>query len=279
LRTPWEGCSDSVYALVPSGVVCLFPSFSEGTAVLTLKRLIRLSLASAAALVLAAPALAVPVTYGATGGFIQVVATQGLDNAIVFDQTLDLSTDSFLTYDAAGVPTTFGSGTIDDFLLRTIPNQGGFATEIPYGPYDTVEVVMADIFPDLVAGYATLINFGGSFQSSSVAIDATYNASHSSGTPPPSGPTAADIASITPLSGNLTFGPGASTVNLSTLQLIMGTIDGTPFGEAGNDLTLTANITLFASSSVTPTPEPGTAITVGLGLLGIAVQRRRQRNR
>ena len=57
----------------------------------------------------------------------------------------------------------------------------------------------------------------------------------------------------------------------------MGTIDGTPFGEAGNDLNLTANITLFADANVVPTPEPSTALLVAFGLVGLGLRKPRTR--
>ena len=80
------------------------------------------------------------------------------------------------------------------------------------------------------------------------------------------------------MSGTVTFSGG--TIQLELGSIVMGTVDGTPFGEAGNDLNLTANITLFADSTVVPTPEPSTSLLVGLGLIGMtAVRQRRRYNR
>jgi len=240
----------------------------------------RTALSAAVLLLVAASASAVPITYGYTAGSITVQARQSSDNALVFDETLALSSDSFLVWDAAGVPGFGGPGTVDDFLLRAEPGQGPFATLIPYGPFDMVTIDSADIIPDLGIGYDTLFTFpaGGStfsIQVGSVDIDAFYTASNSGGGPT-SGSVPADITGVTNMSGTVTFAAG--TIQLELGSIVMGTLDGTPFGEAGNDLNLTANITLFADSNVVPTPEPGTGALVAMGLVGIAA-RKRSRNR
>ncbi len=226
-------------------------------------------------LVLAMPAGAAPVTYGFTAGNITVQARQTSDNALVFDETLAMNTDSFVVWDAAGTPGFGGPGTIDDLLLRTTLGQGPFATLIPYGPFDQVTVLSADIRPDLGAGFSTLLAFpaGGStfsVQFGALEIDAFYDASNSGGGPT-SGPTAADITGVTNGTGTVTFSGG--TIQLELTSLVMGTLDGTPFGEAGNDLKLTANIVLFADAGVTPTPEPTTALLMALGLLGLGLRK------
>jgi hypothetical protein len=175
------------------------------------------------------------------------------------------------------VPGFGGPGTIPDFLLRVDPNQGPFATLLPYGPFDQIMIVSGDIIPDLVAGYSTLLTFpaGGEtfqFQAGAVDIDALYDASHSvSGAT--SGPTAADITGVTNMSGTVTFSAG--TIQLEVSGIVMGTVDGTPFGEAGNDLKLTANIVLFGDANVVPTPEPSTATLMALGLFGLGAAGRR----
>ena len=111
------------------------------------------------ALVAAGPAAAVPVTYGYQAGNITVQARQSSDNALVFDETLALSTDSFIVWDAAGVPGFGGPGTVEDILLRAVPNQGPFSTLIPYGPFDEITIVSADVWlakmRDLAATYAS----------------------------------------------------------------------------------------------------------------------------
>lgn len=236
--------------------------------------ILRRLILAAAVLFIASPASAVPVTYGWTAGTITVQATQTSDNALVFDETLNLSSDSFLEWDAAGVP-GFGTGTLDDFLLRVVPGQGPFSTLLAYGPYDQITIVSADITPDFGAGYSTIFSFGGSIQVGDIAIDALYDASASGGFPPPSGPTPANILPDPTMSATLNFGAG--DITLSAFGIAMGTVDGTPFGEAGNDLELTANITFFGDSNTVPTPEPSTALLMGLGLTGLAVSSKRQR--
>lgn len=235
------------------------------------------SLVGLAVLLFALPAAAVPVTYGASGvSTITVQARQSSDNALVFDETLLLSTNSFVVWDAAGVPGFGGPGTMDDLLLDLVPNQGAFETLIPYGPFDMITIESATISPDLTAGYGTIFTFpaGGttsSIQVGSVDIDALYSASNSvSGAT--SGSTPADITGVTNPSGTVTFLAGTIQVEFS--GIVMGTVDGTPFGEAGNDLLLTANIAFFGDANVTPTPEPSTGLLVALGLAGLGARRR-----
>ena len=227
-------------------------------------------------LFIAIPASASPVTYGFTAGSITVQARQSSDNALVFDETLSMSSDSFIVWDAAGVPGIGGPGTIDDVLLRTTSGQGPFSTLIPYGPFNEITVLSADITPDLGAGFSTLFAFpaGGStfsVQFGSVQIDAFYDASIGGVPGSNSGSTAAIITGVTNPSGTVTFSAGAIQLELGSI--VMGTIDGTPFGEAGNDLNLTANITLFADANVIPTPEPSTALMMALGLLGLGLRK------
>ena len=210
-----------------------------------------------------------------------VQARQTSDDALIFDETLTMSTDSFVIWDPAGVPTTFGTGTMDDFLLRTVPNQGPFNTLQDYGPYNMITVNQGDILP-LAGSYSTLVSFPSgpdtfSITAGAIDIDALYSASHSSGFPPPAGPTPADITGVSNMTGTVIFGAG--TIQVELTGVVIGTIDGTPFGEAGNDLDLTANITFFGNSTVVPTPEPSTALMMALGLIGMTVAGSRRRNR
>ena len=233
----------------------------------------------AAVLSIAISASAAPIVYGYTAGSITVQARQSSDNALVFDETLALATSSFLTWDATGTPGFGGPGTVEDFLLEVEPNQGPFFTLIPYGPFDEITIDSGVIQPDLLAGFSTLFTFpaGGStfsVQFGAVEIDAFYTASNSvSGATSPS--TAADITGVTNPSGTVTFSAG--TIQLELTSIVMGTVDGTPFGEAGNDLNLTANITLFADANVIPTPEPATVMLMGFGMVGLYAVGRRGR--
>ena len=238
-----------------------------------MRRSLRMLLLVSVALLIAIPASAVPIIYGYTAGSITVQARQSTDNALVFDETLALSSDSFLVWDSFGTPGFGVPGTIDDLLLRAAPNQGPFSTLTQYGPFDQITIVSADIVPDLATGFTTLFTFPSgvstfSTQFGAVDINAFYAASNSvSGISTPA--TEAYIAGITNPSGTITFNAG--TIQLELGSIVMGTVDGTPFGEAGNDLNLTANITLFANSNVVPTPEPSTALLVALGLLGLGL--------
>ncbi len=229
-----------------------------------------------AVLLFSLPAAAVPIVYGASGvSTITVQARQSSDSQLVFDETLALSTDSFITWDTNGAPQAGTGGTIDDLLLHVIPGQGPFSTLIPYGPFDEITIDSASIKPDLGVGYGTLFSFGGptaySLQVGSVEIDAFYSASNSV-THATSGSVAADITGGTNPLGTVTLGPGSIQVEFTSI--VMGTVDGTPFNEAGNDLLLTANIAFFGDSNVTPTPEPSTGLLVMLGLVGLAARRR-----
>ncbi len=240
------------------------------------------SLVGLAVLLFALPASAAPIVYGENQSVstITIQARTSIGDVLIFNETLDLSTDSYATWDAAGIPDSApagGTGTLDDFLFRIIPGQGPFSTVAPFGPYDEITIVSGDINPHATSPYSTLFIFpaGGTtvnFAVGAIDIDAYYDASNSGGSPAPSGPTAADITGITNMSGNATFTAGSIQLEIS--GLVMGVVDGTPFGEV-EDLNLTANISFHGSSNVTPTPEPSTGLLVALGLAGLGARRRR----
>jgi len=232
-------------------------------------------------LLVSIPAAAAPVTYGLTTGTITVQANQTSDNALIFNQTVTLSTDSFVTWDEFGVPATGFGGTLDDFLLRIDPGQGPFSLEPgeTYGPFDEITLESASIAPDFGAGYQTNLTFpsGPSFlmDAGQISVDAFYSASHSVTGASTPGPVAADITGVNNINGTITL--SALSIQIALDSIVMGTVDGTPFGEAGNDLVLTANINFFGDANVVPTPEPSTALLVSLGLVGLAAHRRRAR--
>jgi len=140
-----------------------------------------------------------------------------------------------------------------------------------------ITVETATIAPDFGIGFGTLLTFpngGTSFlvQAGQVGIDATYSATNSvSGASTP-GPVAADITGINNINGTVTFNAGVIQVVFDSV--VMGTLDGAPFNEFGNDLTLTANINFFGDANVIPTPEPTSAILIALGLAGLSARRR-----
>ena len=238
---------------------------------------------AAAVLLAATPALSVPITYGLDtvggGSNIQIQAFNSLTTELVFDQTLTLAVGSFVTWDSAGVPTGFGSGTLDDFSLVVTPNQGPYPLVNPFGPFNMVTIESASIAPDFGAGYATVVSvpLGGdvySVTAGDILIDALYGASNSGGSPPPVSGVPADITGVTDLSGQISLLSGG--VQLSLTGLNMGTVSGAPFGETA-DLELTANITFFGDDSA-PVPEPGTASLLAFGLAGMASARRLRRS-
>lgn len=224
-------------------------------------------------------ASAAPVVYGITTGTITIQANQTSDDALIFNQTVTLSTDSYVTWDQFGVPQTGFGGAMTDFLLRINPMQGPFPLEAGqmYGPFDEITLESADIAPDTGAGFATLLAFpSGSaviFDVGQIAIDAFYSASNSITGASTPGPVQADIQGVNNMNGTVTLNAGGIQVVMDSI--VMGTVDGAPFGELGNDLVLTANVNFFGDSNVVPTPEPTTALLVGLGLVGLAARQRR----
>lgn len=239
---------------------------------------IRNFLAVAALLFVAMPASAIPTTYGfqiGSGSNIVIQAHQAIGNQLVFNETLTLSTDSFVTWDSAGIPDAGFGGTLEDFLLRVDPGQGPFSTVIPYGPFDSITVETGSIAPAAV-GYTTLFTFplggGHQFQAGPIEVNASYSATGPGGATT-GGPVPAPITGVNNLAGTINF-PGPGEINIVLDGIAMGTVDGTPFGQAGNDLTLTATINFFGNSEVTPTPEPSTGLMVIFGLVAVAAQRR-----
>lgn len=225
------------------------------------------------------PAMAVPVTYGLTIGTITIQANQTSDNALIFNQTLSLSTNSFVVWDQFGVPAAGVGGTMEDFLLDVVSTGSPHPLESgqTYGPFDLITIESGVIQPDFLAGFSTLLTFpsGSSFltQVGAIGIEAFYSASNSTTGDSTPGPVEADIATPNNMNGTITFTGGSIQVVMDSI--VMGTVDGTPFGEAGNDLILTANINFFGASNVVPTPEPSTAMLLALGLFGMAASRRR----
>ena len=238
---------------------------------------IKLSLL-AALLLLATPAYAVPVNYNLDTGNIQVQAFNTLTDALVFDETLTLSTDSFLVFDPVGTPTIFGLGTLDDFSFEIDPNQGPFTLGDPFGPYEQVTIEMASIEPG--SGYANLITTSlfdpdiFDIQAGPLAFDARFGAVDLDGIAPTLTGEIPDLVPNSNLTGSVTLvGPGQVQVSSNTFT--MATLDGAPFGETA-DLRLDVNI-FFAGSQGPVIPEPATGSLMALGLIGIAMSRKVRR--
>lgn len=216
------------------------------------------------------PATAAPITYGWTSGSIHVQARQSSDNALIVDETLQLGANSFINWDPTGTPTVFGVGTITDFLISLAPNQGLFDTLAPWGPWDQFNVETGDIFNG--PSFQTTLSFGGSVNTLGIEIDATYSAFDSGGGFGSGPGQPANVQGVDAFNTTMTFGAG--TVQLSVAGVVMGYVDGTPFGEAGNDLILTANIAFFGDSNVVPAPEPSTGLLLAMGLMVMTVAKR-----
>lgn len=236
-------------------------------------------LLGAAALVFAATASAAPVTYGLTNGTITVQANRSTDQELVFNQTINLSVASFVDWDAAGIPASGFGGTMDDFLIAIDGPATPHALEpgISYGPFDTITIESGVIAPDHGAGYDTLLAFPNGpgsflFQAGGIDITAFYSASHSVTLAQTPGPVEAVIEDVNNMNGTVTFTGGIIQVVMDSV--VMGTVDGTPFGEAGNDLVITANINFFGDSNVVPAPEPSTGLLVAMGIAGLAASKR-----
>ncbi len=227
----------------------------------------------AAFLFVSVPASAAPITYGWTSGTITVQGRQFSDNPLIVDETLQLGANSFLNWDPTGTPTGFGVGTITDFLMSLSPNQGLFMTLQDWGPWDQFNVETGDIFNGPL--FETVVSFGGSVSTTGIVIDATYSAFDSGGGFGSGPGQAANVEDVNEFNSTLTFGAG--TVQLSVAGVVMGRVDGTPFGEAGNDLILTANIAFFGDSSVTPVPEPSTGLLLAMGLVAMTAAQRKNR--
>ena len=205
---------------------------------------------------LSAPAAtrAAPETYGLTSGTLQIQANRASDNALVIDETVTLRSTSFVVFDPTGVPSTFGTGTLDAFLLDADPDQGLFSPLVPWGPFGSFVIDSLVIEPGL--GYLPILGFmtvPGTWTSQAGPVDIT---------PVFNGDALAPLSAFD-LSGTLELVPGTE---LLLDGLVQATLDGTPYGEPGNDLTFTFNITLSADSAVEPASPPVPAI----GLLGLS---------
>jgi hypothetical protein len=232
----------------------------------------------AAVLLLAAPAFAAPVNYNLDTGNIQVQAFNSVTNALVFDETLTLSTNSFLVFDPTGVPTVFGLGTLDDFSFEIDPNQGPYTLSDPFGPYENITIESASIAPG--AGYANLITTSFvapniyDIQAGPLGFSAFFGATDDDLIAPPLSGAPANLIPNANLTGSITL-LGPSQIQVSSNTFTMATVDGDPFGETA-DLRLDVNI-FFAGSEGAVIPEPGTGGLTALGLAGLAVMRRGRR--
>ena len=234
-----------------------------------------------AVLLTALPAFAVSTGYGFENGQVVVTARRSSDGSVVFSELLNLGEtsvgSSYVLWDPDGVPTGFGQGSIDDLFMEVTPSQGPFSLVAPYGPFDTVQVEYVSIAAG--PGFATTVSVpqgGGSFNPVSAGVldvNAFYGASHSSGVPPPVTGVRADIVGFNALTGFVTT--TGQDLQIHIVGALMGTLDGTPFGEI-DDLEITGDITWLGSQGAF-VPEPTTGSLLGLGLVGMALRRRGSR--
>lgn len=216
---------------------------------------------------LAGPASAIPVTYGFESGFISVQAVRSDDNSLVFDQTLPIS-GTTVVWDSAGIPTGFGFGTLDDFMI-TVPTAGPYTLVQNFGLHDTVVVESVLITPAL--GYSTLASIplgGNQYSVTSGAIDvvAYYSAWDSTGAATPVFDVGAPIVGTNNLVGTVELVTGGLEIHVN--NALMGTLPGAPFGESAN-LEITGDIT-WVGSLAAAVPEPSTGVLVVLGIALLA---------
>jgi hypothetical protein len=234
----------------------------------------RLFAAAFVLLLTSVPASAAPVTYGLSLGSVTMQARlQTPGNALVFDETMPLGTDSFITWDSA-VVAAGGGGTLDNLLHSVVPVQGPFTPLVEWGSFDTLTFDSLELFP--AAGYGMVFSFplpAPSFQIIAEPVD--LNIFYTETTSGSSGPSMdLGIVLLPPprVSSTITFSDGDQKVVMNSI--VLGTLDGTPFGEVGNDLDFEFSFSFFGDSNVVPTPEPSTAVLLATGLAGVAARRR-----
>jgi hypothetical protein len=231
-----------------------------------------------AVLLLTAPAFAAPVNYNLDTGNIQVQAFNTVTNALVFDETLTLSVNSFMVFDPTGSPTVFGTGTLDDFNFEIDPNQGPYTLSDPFGPYELITIESASITPGV--GYQNLITTSFvapnifDIQAGPLGFSAFFGATDTDGIAPTLTGQSANLIPNANLTGAVTL-LGLNQIQVSSNTFTMAIVDGDPFGETA-DLRLDVNI-FFAGSEGPVIPEPGTGSLMALGLAGLAISRRVRR--
>jgi hypothetical protein len=217
-------------------------------------------------LLLATPVWSAPVSYGFESGFVNVQAVRSDDNSLVFDETLPIS-GTTVVWDANGLPTGFGSGTLDDLEI-IIPASGPYSLLQNYGAHDSVTVESVTISPGAL--YSTLVSLPiGPAQYSVTAgpldVVAYYSATDSTGVNAPVLNVLAPIAGTNTLVGTVSLPTGGLEIHIN--NALMGTLPGAAFGEIA-DLHITGDITWVGSvAAAIPEPSTGVLLALGLGLL------------
>jgi len=205
-----------------------------------------------ACLLLTAPAAqALPIVYPIVGGFVDIDVRLG---GVVIGSSLGVA----LTGDSVTVDTTaltFDAIRIEIAATTIILSQ-------PFGGYDEISVESAILEGSL--SFATTASSGISGLYTAVAgpltVVGSWGATDSNGiNPDTSGnPIVFDVLSLIAIVN--------SNPVVEIDQVTINSIDGTPFGEPGQHLTIVASYHVL-------TPEPGTGLLVALGLVVLAARR------
>jgi len=208
-----------------------------------------------AAVVLIAGSAGAVTSFTFVSGEVHITASAGVTPVVDTIVALD---GTFVNFETApvGVP---------DFEISLLPT-GPITMLNPYGGYDEFTIVEAILKP------GTLYSSSGVFVSGSeysvlmgpIAVDATYSATDSSMTNPPSGNV------VLPTFENPTLSATVDTdlISFEMMGITLGVLPGAAFGEPF-PLIVKGDITFYGV-----VPEPSTGLLVGLGIFGMGAQRK-----